>query len=252
MPLQSSLQAVASFGQFVLTNQEQITRRWVTVVDRSPEVASSDALTYHQVLDHLPPLCTELGMLLKQPNASGIRERASRDAGRHGQKRWQQGYKLDELLREICLIRSELLGNWFNVFARSEDGFDMSARDSAREIVQRFFDDVIIDSTVQFVQEQTEFIQQVRSQLAEAESAAQKSKSEVLRHVSHSLREPLGAIGFAAEALSEETGLSGQAQANVRSILRNVKLEAQHIDELLLAAELSGPRQNNVNVNERG
>jgi hypothetical protein len=51
------------------------------------------------------------------------------------------------------------------------------------------------------------------------------------------LREPLGAIAFAAEALSGETGLSAQAPANVRSILRNVKLEAHQIDELLLAAE---------------
>jgi hypothetical protein len=57
------------------------------------------------------------------------------------------------------------------------------------------------------------------------------------------LREPLGAIAFAAEALSGETGLSAQAPANVRSILRNVKLEAQPIDELLLAAESGFTRQ---------
>src|SRR3954463_6666175 len=112
IPSQPTLHAVASFGEFVLANQEEITRRWVTVVDRSPEVPASEPLTYKQVLDHLPALCNELGMVLKEPNASGVRKQAARDAGIHGQKRWQQGYKLDELIREICLIRTELLGNW--------------------------------------------------------------------------------------------------------------------------------------------
>src|SRR5438270_10993566 len=92
IPSHSTLRAVASFGEFVLANQEEITRRWVTVVDRSPEVPASEPLTYQQVLDHLPALCTELGMVLKQPNASGVRKQAARDAGIHGQKRWQQGY----------------------------------------------------------------------------------------------------------------------------------------------------------------
>src|SRR3954468_3950648 len=154
----TTLSAVAEFGQFVLTNQDQITRRWVGVVDRSPEVAASEDLTYQQVLDHLPQLCTELGLVLKHPDATSIRREAKRDAGRHGRKRWQQGYKLQELIREICLIRNELVGNWLNVFARNRPSFDLASRELARQLVQRFFDDLIIDSTLQFAEEQTEAI----------------------------------------------------------------------------------------------
>src|SRR3954463_16007406 len=110
--------AVAQFGQFVLDNQERIIRHWLTVVDRSPEVPASEDLTYRQLLDHLPELCLELGSLLRRPDVPSIRDQAARDAGAHGRKRWQQGYNLAELIREVCLIRNDILDVWLDVFMR--------------------------------------------------------------------------------------------------------------------------------------
>jgi signal transduction histidine kinase len=230
--------ALTEFGQFVLSNQEQITRRWVTVVDRSPEVTASDDLTYQQVLDHLPALCTELGLLLKHPDASSIRDDARRDAGRHGRKRWQQGYKLQELIREICLIRNELVGNWLNVFSRNRASFDTASRDLARQVVQRFFDDLVIESTLQFAEEQGDAIRNLESELTSAKQTVKTVMSDLLQHVSHVLREPLGAISFAAQALQDENNLSKSAKEYVRIILRNVKEEAEHVNELLMASRL--------------
>src|SRR3954462_13155159 len=112
------LQDAARFGQFVVENWQRITRHWVTIIERSPEVPASDDLTYRQLVDHLPELCRELGSVLKRPEVAAIRDQAARDAAAHGQKRWQQGYNLAQLIREVSLIRNDVIDVWLKVFER--------------------------------------------------------------------------------------------------------------------------------------
>src|SRR3954464_1804089 len=211
------LAGVAQFGQFIIENWQRITRHWVTMVDRSPEVPASDDLTYRQLVDHLPELCHELGSILKRPDVPAIRDQAARDASAHGRKRWQQGYNLAQLIREVCLIRNDMLDVWLDVFLRENSASSAESRTGICKLVMRFFDDLVIESTVQFASEQIAEMETIHEALLHAETAAHSAKTEVLRHVSHTLREPLGAINFAAEALTEET-LSSDGQNNVRVI----------------------------------
>jgi signal transduction histidine kinase len=232
------IRGLAEFGHFLLANQEEITRRWVTAVDRSPEVAASEDLTYRQLLDHLPSLCIELASILKQPDAQSVRDQAARDAGAHGRKRWQQGYNLEELIREICLIRRNFFETWPAAYAAKNESFEGKTREAARQVADRFFDNLIIDSTVQFVGEHSDAVRKIEAELMRERLVSADAKSDVLRHVSHTLREPLSAIVFAADALVVEPSLSAEGHDNVRVILRNAKLEGDKVEELLLAAQL--------------
>ena len=233
------LTGVAQFGQFVLDNWQRITRHWVTIVDRSPEVPASEDLTYRQLVDHLPELCHELGSILKRPDVPAIRDQAARDAGAHGRKRWQQGYNLAQLIREVCLIRNDVIDVWLEVFERESDTCDGESRGLICKMVQRFFDDLVVESTVQFASEQIAEAQTIHAALLEAEMAADSAKTEVLRHVSHTLREPLAAMNFAAAALSAEKNLSPEARHSIQIILRNIKVQAQNVNELLVAAQIA-------------
>src|ERR1700739_3839828 len=112
----SAVSSLIGFGEFVLTHQEEILRSWIAAVDRHPKIPASSNLTYTQLLDHLPELCPELAALLKKPNAEYIKTEAKRDAKAHGWKRWRQGYLLDELIREICLVRRDFIDNWLCPF----------------------------------------------------------------------------------------------------------------------------------------
>jgi signal transduction histidine kinase len=226
---------LAAFGDFLLANQEEITRRWVTAVDRSPDIAASEDLTYRQLLDHLPQMCQELAETLKKSEHETNSEPAARA---HGRKRWEQGYRLQELIREVCLLRRNFIDTWPDAFATANPLFDVRAQQASRRLVGRFFDDVIIDSTVQFVEEQTDVLRSTQSALETEKRAAADAKSHVLRHVGHSLREPLGAIVFAAEALLSEKQLTAEGLNMVRIVLRNAKLETENVEELLLGAEL--------------
>jgi signal transduction histidine kinase len=248
----AALRGVAQFGEFILSNQEKITTRWITLIDRSPATPASDDLTYGQIRDHLPMLCSELGAILKRPNAPALHEQAARDASAHGQKRWQQGYQIEGLIRELCLIRTDVLETWLVAFLGQNPSVGDKVTLPVSRLVNQFFDDVIVDSTVQFAQEQNETLRGIRTELTASARAAEEAKSDFLRHVSHALREPLGAMAFAAQALSLERTLSREAMENVRIILRNLELETNNVNELMLASQLrwrgAGPKDSKASA----
>jgi signal transduction histidine kinase len=221
-------------GDFVSAHREDILQSWITAVDQHPSISSSDNLTSTQLLDHLPELCTELAALLKQPNAKEIQREARQDARAHGWKRWRQGYKLEELIREICLIRRNFNDRWLRAFAAMDVRFDVDAQSLARRIVESFFDNVIIEATVQFVGEHEQALKQLNAQL----KPRRTSNAEVVQRITHLLREPLGPLLVGLEVLLREENLSPRGVEMIEVLQRSVKKEAQAIEELLQSTEL--------------
>jgi signal transduction histidine kinase len=228
------VEAIGSFGDFVLAHREQILQSWFAAVDQHPNISTSDNLTFTQLLDHLPELCTELAALLKQPDAQEIKREARHDARAHGWKRWRQGYKLEELIREICLIRRNFVDTWFKGFAAADVRFDFDAQNVARRVVQCFFDNVIIEATVQFVEEHQEAVRQFNTRLKPRVTG----NAEFIQRITHLLREPLGPLLLGLEVLLREEALSPRGVEMIGVLQRGVKKEARAIEELLRSTEL--------------
>jgi signal transduction histidine kinase len=218
----------------VLAHREQILQSWITAVDQHPKISTSDNLTYTQLLDHLPELCTELAALLKQPNAQHVKREAKQDARAHGWKRWRQGYKLDELIREICLIRRNFNDTWVKAFAARNERFDVDAQNVARRVVECFFDNVIVEATVQFVEEHQEAVRQLHAGLKPPATA----NAEFVQRITHLLREPLGPLLLGLEVLLHEEALSPRGVEMIEVLRRGVRKEAEAVEELLSSAEL--------------
>jgi signal transduction histidine kinase len=221
-------------ADFVLAYREEIPQSWIAAVDQYPNISTSDNLTYTQLLDHLPELCTELAALLKQPNAQEIKREASRDARAHGWKRWRQGYKLEELIREICVIRRNFIDTWLKAFAAADVRFDFDAQNAARRVVESFFDNVIVEATVQFVEENQEALRQLNASLKPKVAR----NAEFVQRITHLLREPLGPLLLGLEVLLSEGTLSPRGAEMIEVLRRGVKKEAQAIEELLRSTEL--------------
>ena len=230
----SAAGAIAGFGDFVLAHREQILQSWIAAVGQHPNISTSDNLTSTQLLDHLPELCTELAALLKQPDAKEIKREAKQDARAHGWKRWRQGYKLEELIREICLIRRNFVDTWLQPFAAVDKRFDLDAQDDARRISEGFFDNVIIEATVQFVEENQEAVRQLNAQLKQRGPA----NAEFVQRITHLLREPLGPLLLGLEVLRREETFSPRGVEMIELLHRGVEKEAQAIEELLRSTEL--------------
>ena len=218
----------------MLGHRGQILQSWIAAVDKHPNISTSDNLTYTQLLDHLPELCAELAGLLKHPDAQEVKREAKQDARAHGWKRWRQGYKLEELIREICLIRRNFIDTWFGAFAAADARFDVDAQHGARRIVEGFFDNVIIEATVQFVEEHQEAVRQLHTELKP--KAAENA--EFIQRITHLLREPLGPLLLGLEVLLREEALSPRGVEMIGLLQRGVKKEADAIEELLRSTEL--------------
>ncbi len=217
----------------MLAHRRDILESWIATVDQHPDISASDNLTSTQLLDHLPELCTELAALLKQPNAKDVQREARQDARAHGWKRWRQGYKLEELIREICLIRRNFNDTWLKAFAAIDVRFDIDAQNLARRVVEGFFDNVIIEATVQFVEENQQALRQLNAQLEPRGIA----NAKFVQHITHVLREPLGPLLLGLEVLLHEENLSPRGVDMIEVLLRGVRKEAEAIEELLNSTE---------------
>lgn len=94
-------------SRLLQNGHDTIVRNWAEKVSTDRRVRSNAQLTYLQLLDHVPEIVDELRAAL----ASGERpEGAMLEEGKnHGRTRWQQGYELKEVVRELTLLRATLV-----------------------------------------------------------------------------------------------------------------------------------------------
>jgi signal transduction histidine kinase len=112
--------------------------------------------------------------------------------------------------------------------------FDVDAQNAAPRVVECFFDNVIIEATVQFVEERQEAVRQLNVGL---ESRA-ADNAEFVQRITHLLRDPLGPLLLGLEVLLREETLSPRGVEIIEVLQRGVKKEAEAIEELLRSTEL--------------
>ncbi len=94
-------------SRLLLKGHETIVRKWTEKVAADRRVRSDARLTYLQLVDHVPQIVEELRHALAKPDPH---EGAMLQEGRnHGRMRWQQGYELKEVVRELTLLRATLI-----------------------------------------------------------------------------------------------------------------------------------------------
>ncbi len=238
----SQRRQLTALANFVRASRDEVTRLWVTAVDRSPRVKSSEALTFNQLLDHLPQLCDDLAAALESGVRGGAGEQADKDSSRHGRNRWQQGYQVEELVRELSIVRREFVGRWLKAFEAEVEPFQSGVRRKAKEIIHQFFDEVIAASVAQFSRENQRRLRESNAALRAAKHEAEEAnlaKNHFIALVSHELRTPLTPILLMASSLRGDPSLPPQGREFVDLVCENVQLEAALIEDLLDASRLA-------------
>ena len=233
---------LAALADFIRTSRDEIARRWVTAVDRSPRVKTAEDLTFDQLLDHLPQFCSDLADVLAPGERTEVTPRAVEHSTAHGQKRWRQGYRLEELVRELSVIRRDFVGCWLDAFEETVEPFAPGVRRTAQEMIHQFFDEAIAESVIQFVREEQRILRQSKTALRTAKGeveAANRAKDHFIALVSHELRTPLTAILLSTSALIEEKSLPPKIREFIDLVDQNTHIEAGLIDDLLDASRLA-------------
>jgi hypothetical protein len=87
--------------------REDVGRRWVEAVRRHADIPSARRLDDRALSDHLPQLFEHLAAYLLSQGGAASRQRTAQAARAHGSLRADQGYALEELLRELELMRPD-------------------------------------------------------------------------------------------------------------------------------------------------
>ena len=201
-------------ADFFYAKIENITKLFIEAVKHDPEIDACKSGTYQQLTDHLPALLVELNELLRYGGSDKAWAEIKKYASQHGVHRWEQGYKLDELLREIEHIRQIILTECFIIFEERHTGLDPNSRKAARRIIHNFFNDLAINSVRQFIDEREQEVHSYSERLKEANRNLEQvnkqlrkvdeSRLRLTRTISHELRNILHSMSIAGDLLGQK------------------------------------------------
>lgn len=130
-----------------------ITNEWIDGIYRERRTQLTTLLSYGQLVNHLPDILDELSGLLGGTATDEEIAEAARRIRAFPQVRFQQGILLDEVARELMILRQAV-----NAFlwreagvANDEDGQDLH---NALDQANRFIDEMITQSVIVYAASQ--------------------------------------------------------------------------------------------------
>ena len=173
----------------------------------NPDIQGSESLAPEELRDHLPHIFDDFLHTLRTNGDEAVRVEAQLDARTHGHYRWEQHYRLDEVLRELNIIRRMILRHGVNPFMQQAAGFSEEHNNKAHDLIERFFEDVAIGSVEQYTHNQQGHLVASGAELQAANAELAKvdaSRLQLMRTVSHELRNILNGLSSALAVLSVE------------------------------------------------
>lgn len=226
--------------------QTELTERWMNLVFGDSEVEHADQLTYRQLADHLPSIFEEICVVLESRTAVNSARTLEADARRHGQWRWQQGYRIDELVRELDAFRQVLLSA-IGEYAATHEGLSRAEEEHARLTTDEVISFVTLTSIREAVSERDRKIDDYTGMLEHANyeltlrqkliSELYETRMQITRRVAHDLRNFLNVFSTALQ-------LAGRSPARRDTALalanRQIGDMATLVDEMVEYSKVLG------------
>jgi signal transduction histidine kinase len=223
--------------------QEHILREWRGALKRDPTLATGDSLPKVQLLDHIPAILSAFENQLRATH-SGSDCHAGKDihepAAAHGLLRWQQGYDLKEVTRELGKLNECVVAELERVTIMSS-AVPHSEIARAYAVWANLCASTVEESVNQYFQLQQQeaagHLKDLESALAEIRSL-EEQQADLWRQAAHDLRGNLSVVANATVGLTNR-GLSENARDKfTRMLMRNVTSLHHLLDEVTSLARL--------------
>jgi len=138
-----------SLANYLERHKELITTSWVERVRKSPAVPTA-SMTRLEIIDHIPDIFDAIIRALRQPLSETGMEQIEEASSEHVVVRWQKGYDLYGVIREIAALRTEFIYQ-LRLFEETHPEFAMTQRLFASTTIHGILDYVICDATDKFL-----------------------------------------------------------------------------------------------------
>jgi signal transduction histidine kinase len=199
------------FADFVRAERLRFTEQWMTAVFRDVDLVKADKLTYQQLADHLPELLDSLCTALDVEDLERVEPDIERDARKHGVVRWRQGYRIEELVRELDLFH-QVLADALDEYASRDSAFTRRHESRARRMIAATLSMVTLTSIKEVVSERDRKFDEYTGRLERANheltlkqrlvSELYESRMQITRSVVHDLRNFLNAFSMALQLIA--------------------------------------------------
>jgi hypothetical protein len=175
------------------------------------DLVEADKLTYQQLVDHLPEILDGLCAALDSEDLERVETSIERNAKKHGKVRWRQGYRIEELVRELDLFH-QVLDDALEEFAAQDSTFTRRHESRARRLIAEAFSMVSYTSIKEVVSERDRKIDEYTGRLERANHELTlkqrlvgdlyESRMQITRSVVHDLRNFLNAFSIALQLIA--------------------------------------------------
>ena len=236
-------EGLAGMAQRIAKRRQQILESWRAAVAQDAELSQLSHLSLAQFYDHIPTLLDKFESELR---AAGSSDRADAIDGQievaasHGAVRWQQGYRLVEVMREWRHLHLVLVDD-LELDCAEHPEVPLEARAIARRAVARLASDGLCESSAQYAQlQQTEAAGRVRDleALVARLNDLKRQQAESWREAAHDLRGNLGVLKNVAHVLNHEGVREEDRVRSVRMLKSGVDSMHAFLNDLMALSRL--------------
>ncbi|MGQ3054177.1 MAG: sensor histidine kinase [Roseateles sp.] len=242
---------LAAVGAHLKQRRDAILKAWRGAVTEDPMLTTGASLPRAQFHDHIPALLADFERTLAGTSDGADvdgRDVHQGDAAAHGLHRWQQGFDLSEVTRELGRLNECVVVELESyAMVHAELAPDVMAQ--ARRIWARQCADAISASVSQYFElQQIEATSHIRDlELAlKAMRELEQERARLWHEAAHDLRGGLGVVASATAGLASPQASEQMRERFVRLLDRNVGSLSHLLNDVTSLARLQGGLEHRV------
>ena len=235
-------------AEHLASRRGELLRAWREAVHRDPAMTTSDAMPRSELNDHIPALLSAFERELGHSAASARKAAAGEhldNAAAHGLHRWQQGYDLREVTRELGRL-NECMCVELDRYALAHPELESDVMPTARQRWAAACTVAMGESASQYFKlQQLEASGHVKDleQALEAIRELEQQRAELWQQAAHDLRGNLGVVANATAGLTLAGVPETARETFLRMLQRNVSSLHHLLDDVTSLARLQAGRE---------
>ena len=216
-------------------------------IKRDAALMTGESLPRIQLYDHIPAMLATFERELRGSpgDKASVADAAQQSAAAHGLQRWQQGYDLREVTRELGKLNEAVIAE-LDEYTTAHPQISHDVVATARRIWAALCSTGIEESVGQYFQLQQQeaagHVSDLESALAEIQQLEQQ-RAELWRQAAHDLRGNLGVVANATVGLTNGGLRDSSRDDFVRILMRNVTTLHHLLDDVTSLARLQAGRE---------